>query len=101
MKTEKLNFLIGGPAGAGIEKSGQIFALSFIRNGYFAFSNIEHESRIRGGNNFLRIRVDKIPHEVHVEEIDIMIALDKKTIEEHLVEVVDGGAIILITTLLN
>ena len=94
MKTGKLNFMIGGPAGSGIEKSGQIFAMSFVRGGYYAISNMEHSSQIRGGNNFLRIRIDEVPHEVHVEEIDIMIALDKQTIDEHISEVVDGGAVI-------
>lgn len=94
MKNGGLNFLIGGPAGAGIEKSGSILALAFVRAGYFAFSNIEHASQIRGGNNFLRLRIGEAPHEVHSEEIDVMIALDKQTIDEHVSEVVDDGAII-------
>ncbi len=94
MKQGALNLLIGGPAGAGIEKSGKTIALSFLRGGYFVFGNVEHMSRIRGGNNFLRLRIDEKPHASHVEEIDVMIALDKKTVEEHIGEVVDGGAVI-------
>lgn len=94
MKKAKLNFLIGGPAGAGIEKAGNTLTLSFVRGGYYVFANTEHESRIRGGNNFLRLRVDEIPHEVHGEEADIIVALDKKTIEEHIGEVPKGGAVI-------
>ena len=94
MKNGCLNFLIGGPAGTGIEKSGQILALSFVRGGYYVFSNIEHNSLIRGGNNFLRVRIDKTPHEVHKDEIDVMVALDKQTIDEHFSEMVDGGVII-------
>ena len=94
MKNGALNFLIGGPAGSGIEKSGQILALSFVRGGYYVFSNMENSSQIRGGNNFLRLRIDENPHEVHVDEIDVMVALDKQTIDEHFSEVVDGGAII-------
>jgi len=94
MKKKSLSFLIGGPAGSGIEKSGQLLATTFVRGGYFVLSNMEHFSLIRGGNNFLRLRIDEVPHEVHVEEIDIMIALDKRTIDEHLNEVVDGGVVI-------
>lgn len=94
MKKKNLSFLIGGPAGSGIEKSGQLLAMSFVRGGYYVLSNIEHSSQIRGGNNFLRLRIDEIQHEVHVEEIDVMIALDKQTIDEHLHEVVNGGVVI-------
>ena len=94
MKKGALNLLIGGPAGAGIEKSGKTTAISFLRGGYYVFGNVEHMSRIRGGNNYLRLRIDEKPHASHVEEIDIMIALDKKTVEEHIGEVVDGGAVI-------
>ncbi|MFH1534257.1 MAG: 2-oxoacid:acceptor oxidoreductase subunit alpha [Nitrospirota bacterium] len=94
MKKGALNLLIGGPAGAGIEKSGRTTAISFLRGGYFVFANVEHMSQIRGGNNYLRLRIDEKPHASHVEEIDIMIALDKQTVEEHIGEVVDGGAVI-------
>lgn len=95
MKEGKLNILIGGPAGAGIEKSGKLLCLSFVRGGYHVFANTEHMSQIRGGNNFLRIRVDKEKaNECHVEEVDVIMALDKKTVEEHLGEVVAGGVVI-------
>jgi 2-oxoglutarate ferredoxin oxidoreductase subunit alpha len=94
MKQGKLNFLIGGPAGAGIEKAGRTLTLSFVRGGYYVFANVEHMSRIRGGNNFLRLRIDEQPHECHVMEIDILVALDKTTVMEHVSEVVDGGVVI-------
>lgn len=94
MKKGALNLLIGGPAGAGIEKSGKTTAISFLRGGYFVYGNVEHMSQIRGGNNFLRLRIDEKPHASHVEEIDIMIALDSETVEEHISEMVDGGAVI-------
>lgn len=94
MKKGALNLLIGGPAGAGIEKSGKTTAISFLRGGYYVFANVEHMSQIRGGNNYLRLRIDEKPHTSHVEEIDVLIALDKQTVEEHIGEVVEGGAVI-------
>lgn len=94
MKNGSVNFLIGGPAGSGIEKSGQILAMTFMRNGYYVFANIEHSSQIRGGNNFLRIRVDDVPHEIHQEEIDIIIAFDQQTIDDHIGDLADGGVIL-------
>ena len=94
MKQGSLNILIGGPAGAGIEKSGRTLTLSFVRSGYRVFANVEHMSQIRGGSNFLRIRVDEKERTSHSEEVDIIIALDKQTIEEHVSEVVEGGVVI-------
>lgn len=94
MKTGKVNILIGGPAGTGIEKSGRTLTLSFVRGGYHVFANVEHMSQIRGGNNYLRIRVDEKPWASHVEEIDIIIALDRKTVEEHVGEMSEGGVIV-------
>ena len=88
MKKQNLNFLIGGPAGAGIEKAGRTLTLSFVRGGYCVHANVEHMSQIRGGNNFLRLRIDEKSHSCHIEEIDIMVALDKTTVNEHLKEVV-------------
>jgi len=86
-----LNVLIGGPAGGGIEKAGLLLTHSFVRGGYFVFANVEHMSQIRGGNNFLRIRVCEEFCQTHEEKIDIMIALDGKTIEEHIGEMNKGG----------
>jgi 2-oxoglutarate/2-oxoacid ferredoxin oxidoreductase subunit alpha len=94
MKEGKLNFLIGGPAGAGIEKSGKTLTTSLVRAGYYVYANVEHMSQIRGGNNYLRLRVDTQPHEAHIEELDLIIALDKETIEEHIDSVSEGGAIV-------
>lgn len=94
MKEGKLNVLIGGPAGAGVEKSGETLTLSFVRGGYHVFANVEHMSQIRHGNNFLRLRIDEEFQESHIEEIDAVIALDRKTIEDHIDEVSEGGVII-------
>ncbi|MFH1284944.1 MAG: 2-oxoacid:acceptor oxidoreductase subunit alpha [Candidatus Peregrinibacteria bacterium] len=94
MKKGNLNILIGGAAGSGIEKSGHTLTTSFVRGGYKVFANVEHMSQIRHGNNFLRLRIDKVPHASHVEEIDIMVALDRQTIDEHLDEMSEGGVVI-------
>lgn len=94
MAKNELNILIGGPAGAGIEKAGKTLTLALVRGGYHVFANVEHMSQIRGGNNFLRIRVSDKPYGCHVEKVDIMVAFDKKTIEEHCAEMNEGGVII-------
>lgn len=94
MKKDVLNILIGGPAGAGIEKSSKVLTLALVRAGYYVFNNVEHMSQIRGGNNFARIRVCDEFVQVHEDSADIIIALDKKTIEDHVDEVNKDGVII-------
>ncbi|MFH1218589.1 MAG: 2-oxoacid:acceptor oxidoreductase subunit alpha [Candidatus Peregrinibacteria bacterium] len=94
MNRDKLNILIGGPAGAGIEKAGKMLTTALVRVGWHVFANVEHMSQIRGGNNFLRIRVSKEEVSCHVEEIDIMIALDEVTVDEHEGEMREGGVIL-------
>lgn len=101
MREGNLNILIGGPAGAGIEKSGKLLTTSFVRGGYYVFGNVEHMSQIRGGNNYLRIRVDEKFRESHIEQIDILIALDFQTVEEHVDEIVEGGVIVADREALN
>ncbi|MFA6992410.1 MAG: 2-oxoacid:acceptor oxidoreductase subunit alpha [Candidatus Gracilibacteria bacterium] len=93
MKTD-VNILLGGAAGSGIEKTGRLISLSFVRGGYYVFANIEHMSQIRGGNNFLRIRVADEFKQCHVEKCDIVIALDAKTVEEHADEITEGGVVV-------
>jgi len=88
------SFLIGGPAGAGIEKAGISLSKAFVRGGYEVFSNGEHMSQIRGGNNFIRARVSDEHHQVHLGEIDVMVALDRQTIEEHAGEMREGSVVI-------
>ena len=94
MKKDVLNILVGGPAGAGIEKSSKALTLALVRAGYYVFANVEHMSQIRGGNNYSRIRVCDEFVQVHKEDADIIIALDKATIEEHVGDVNEGGVII-------
>lgn len=91
MSERKINLLIGGPAGAGVEKAGRTLTLAFVRSGYHVFANVEHESRIRGGNNFLRLRVEEKQVNCHEEDVDIMIALDLQTILEHFDEMRGAG----------
>jgi 2-oxoglutarate ferredoxin oxidoreductase subunit alpha len=79
--------MIGGEAGYGIMTSGEILARSFSRGGLQVHTDVEYPSLIRGGHNTYQVVAS--PEEVHglVERVDVLIALDDRTIREHTKEV--------------
>jgi 2-oxoglutarate/2-oxoacid ferredoxin oxidoreductase subunit alpha len=52
---------IGGEAGQGMQSIGFIMGKVFTRHGYYTFINQDVESRIRGGHNFVQIRIQNKP----------------------------------------
>ena len=89
-----VNFMIGGEAGQGVQSVGFLLAKALIRCGYYVFADQDYESRVRGGHNFFRIRVKDSPVYAISVPIDILVALDKDTIDIHRPEVTPYGVII-------
>lgn len=85
---------IGGEAGQGIQTIGDNLARVFSMSGYHVFTHQDYESRIRGGHNFFQIRFSDKPITASREKIDILIALDKESIEQHERELSEYGQII-------
>lgn len=90
----ELRIKIGGAAGLGIKAAGQTLARSFVAAGLEVFDLTEYPSLIRGGHNTYTLRVSPRPISSHVEAVDVLIALDRQTVDVHLDEVIDGGAVI-------
>lgn len=89
-----LNFIVGGEAGQGVQSVGLLLAKAFSRGGYHVFADQDYESRIRGGHNFFRIRISTAEIGAILEDIDILVALNKESIDLHRSEMVDGGVIV-------
>lgn len=85
---------IGGEAGQGIQTIGDTLALVFSRSGYNVFTHQDYESRIRGGHNFFQVRVSDNPVMSPREVIDILVAMDRESIEFHEAELSQNGLII-------
>jgi 2-oxoglutarate ferredoxin oxidoreductase subunit alpha len=85
---------IGGEAGQGIRTIGDTLARVFSRSGYHVFTHQDYESRIRGGHNFFQIRFSVKPIMASKEKIDILVALDKESIQQHANEISEIGQII-------
>lgn len=92
--TTDLNILIGGEAGQGIQSLGIILARTIARGGLHIFADQDYESRVRGGHNFFRIRVSDKETLTFSKELDVVIALNRETIDLHYNELLDDGFII-------
>ncbi|NIO37832.1 hypothetical protein GTO27_09040 [Candidatus Bathyarchaeota archaeon] len=94
MITNKISVMIGGEAGAGITRSGFLFAKTCLRGGLHVFGTNDYQSLIRGGHNFYVARADIEEIYSHTDSIDLLLALNKETIVIHKDELVPGGGIV-------
>ena len=94
MKTGNFSFLIGGEAGAGISRSGFLFAKACMRGGLHIFGTNDYQSLIRGGHNFYVVRISDQPIYSQADKVNLVIALNAETVMLHKDELVSGGGII-------
>ncbi len=90
----KISVIIGGEAGAGITRSGFLFAKACLRGGLNVFGANDYQSLIRGGHNFYIARADAEEIYSQADTIDLLLALNKETILIHKDELVSGGGIV-------
>ncbi len=89
-----LNWRIGGEAGFGIMISGKIFSLAFSRGGYHVFDYTEYPSLIRGGHNVFTARISSKPVFCSSNHVDLLVALNKQTLDIHRPWLKVDGAVI-------
>lgn len=89
---------IGGEAGQGLQTVGDTLAKVFSRAGFHVFTNQDYESRVRGGHNFYQIRFSDKPVMASRNSIDILVALDKESMDRHEKELSAIGQIIYDST---
>jgi len=79
----RLNILIGGKAGQGINKTSEIISQVLIKYGYFVFNYRDYPSLIRGGHNFniLSISDEKIGS--YESTLNFIIPFDEETVKLH------------------
>lgn len=86
-----LKLLIGGEAGQGVQTTGLILSKAFTRMGFHVFADQDYESRVRGGHNFFRIRVKDSQALAISETLDLLVALNKETLQLHYGELCQDG----------
>lgn len=91
---DKINIKIGGMAGVGIKITGLTLSKIFTRLGFDIYAYDEYPSLVRGGHNCYQILVSANEVYSQEKEVDILIALDKETVDLHQDELSSSGIII-------
>jgi 2-oxoglutarate ferredoxin oxidoreductase subunit alpha len=99
--TNKLSWLIGGPQGSGVDTAANIFAKACALGGLFLFGKREYYSNIKGEHSYFAVRISEKLIRSHVDQVDILVAFDAETIFRHALSVVNGGAVVYDTSLLE
>lgn len=94
----EITWKIGGEAGFGIMSVGEMFARICMRAGFHVFTYPEYPSLIRGGHNTYQVTVAPTPVTAHRTQINLLVALNRETLDLHLSEVLPKGVIIYDTS---
>lgn len=89
-----ISIKIGGPAGAGIKSVGMLIAKTLSRSGFSVFEYPEYPSLIRGGHNTEQIFASSQPTYSQTRPVDILLAMDQKTVDLDSDELSDTAAVI-------
>ncbi len=89
-----LNILIGGEAGQGLKTTSGILGKTLFRMGFNIFNSKDYMSRIRGGHNFIKLRISDQEITGPDQGIDLLVALNKETVETHKADLNQDGLII-------
>jgi len=91
---KKITWKIGGEAGFGIMVAGLTFSKTLSRAGYNTVELNEYPSLIRGGHNTVAITFSDEKIYAATKPVDILVALNKATIDFHANELSDNAAVI-------
>lgn len=94
MSKDSITWKIGGEAGFGIMTTGVMFAKLAIRSGYNIFNYTEYPSLIRGGHNVMEVRLSNAPVYSQEKGVNLLIALNKQTVDLHQNELKDGAGLV-------
>jgi len=90
----KKNILIGGEAGQGLQTIASILGKTLFREGYEIFTTKNYMSRVRGGHNFIKIRFGDEEITASENKLDLIVALNQETIDEHKEDLKKNGIIL-------
>ncbi|MHB1628663.1 MAG: 2-oxoacid:acceptor oxidoreductase subunit alpha [Bacilli bacterium] len=90
----ELGWKVGGEQGEGIDSTGEIFAWTLHRLGYYAFAYRHFMSRVKGGHTNYKIRIADRAVGHHGDDLHILVAFDQETANVNWNELVDGGIVV-------
>ncbi|QFR38788.1 hypothetical protein A9Q91_00955 [Candidatus Gracilibacteria bacterium 28_42_T64] len=89
-----LGIKITGPAGLGINSTAEVIASLSANLGYEVITDIEYESRIKGGSNYFDIFI--APNRKYLsKKVDIILSFDAKSLDYNIHTLKNNGVIII------
>ncbi len=92
--SDRFSVLVGGEAGHGVKKSVNVISNILSEMGRYVFQMDDYQSLIRGGHNFSITTSDVDQVYSHYENVDLVIALDKRSYDKHKDDIKDTGYLI-------
>jgi 2-oxoglutarate ferredoxin oxidoreductase subunit alpha len=90
----KLTILFGGKAGQGTNILSEILGKALVKKGHYVFISRDYQSLIRGGHNFNVLTFSDSPVSSNDSFVDVIVALDKNTLDLHKKELKKNGNVI-------
>ncbi len=98
MTNADFNWKVGGAQGEGIDSTGEIFALTLHRMGYYVYTYRHFMSLIKGGHTNYKVRISPVQRRHRGDGLDLLVAFDQGSIDFSLPEMSPGSAIIYDST---
>jgi 2-oxoglutarate ferredoxin oxidoreductase subunit alpha len=95
MVMKDINWMAGGPQGAGVDSAANIFGRACGYGGLYVFGRREYHSNIKGLHSYFHLRVSEHEVQANVNDVNLLAAFDAETVVRHIGEVVSGGGIIV------
>jgi 2-oxoglutarate ferredoxin oxidoreductase subunit alpha len=94
-RMKEINWMAGGPQGAGVDSAANIFGRACGYGGLYVFGRREYHSNIKGLHSYFHLRVSQKEVLANINDVDLLAAFDAETVVRHIGEVVSGGSIIV------
>jgi 2-oxoglutarate ferredoxin oxidoreductase subunit alpha len=94
MVRDLLTVIVGGEAGHGVKKGGNVISTMMNEMGRYVFEMDDYQSLIRGGHNFSVVSSSTSPVYSHHMSADIIVCLDKRSVDLHKDRLKDGGSLV-------
>ncbi|PYZ95102.1 pyruvate ferredoxin oxidoreductase [Salipaludibacillus keqinensis] len=89
-----IEWMVGGQQGEGIDSTGELFARTLVRYGYSVSTYKQFMSRIKGGHTNYKLKATIQRNYYAGDEIDILLCLDKESLEKNESNLSKGALII-------
>ncbi|MDD3793487.1 MAG: 2-oxoacid:acceptor oxidoreductase family protein [Candidatus Gracilibacteria bacterium] len=96
-----LNTRITGPAGAGVNSTVDIISDLYAELGYDLITDIEYESRIKGGVNFFDVNISDKKEKFLTKYVDIVLAFNAESLEKQISSLKENATIIINSKWIN